>query len=201
MQQNLPKLTPEMLIPRMGEYLVQKGLISDADLHKALAYQQEQTAQGNHYLLGHALMDLRMLDRDALDQVVTEQIIQLRSALQSSHRNLEHRVKERTSDLNEALQRLSELSQMKANFVANISHELRTPLTHVKGYLELLITGSLGTVSGEQRNALQVSQRATSKLESMINDLIMFSLAANHNAKHRISIINIDLRPFRQPHS
>jgi ribosomal protein L10 len=25
------------------------------------------------------------------------------------------------------------LSQLKANFVANISHELRTPLTHVKG--------------------------------------------------------------------
>ena len=42
--------------------------------------------------------------------------------------------------MQEALRRLSELSQMKANFVANVSHELRTPLTHVKGYLELLIT-------------------------------------------------------------
>ncbi|MCK7481543.1 MAG: hypothetical protein M0C28_33475 [Candidatus Moduliflexus flocculans] len=33
---------------------------------------------------------------------------------------------------------------MKANFVSNISHELRTPLTHIKGYLELLVTESLG---------------------------------------------------------
>ncbi len=191
MSQNLPKLTPEMLIPRMGEYLVQKGLISEDDLQKALAYQQEQITKGKQYLLGQALMDLKMLDRDTLDQVVTEQLIQLRSALQSSHRNLEQRVKERTADLNEALQRLSELSQMKANFVANISHELRTPLTHVKGYLELLITGSLGNVSDEQRHALQVSQRATSKLESMIEDLIMFSLASRGEMSMKLDKVDI----------
>ena len=178
MPNNLPKLTPEMLIPRMGEYIVQKGMVSEANLQKALAYQQEQTKQGKPFLLGQALMELNMLDRDTLDQVVTEQLIQLRSALQSSHRNLEQRVKERTSDLNEALQRLSELSKMKANFVANISHELRTPLTHVKGYLELLVTESLGSISEDQRRALLVSQRATTKLESLIEDIIMFSLAS-----------------------
>ena len=178
MPNNLPKLTPEMLIPRMGEYIVQKGMVSEANLQKALAYQQEQIKQGKPFLLGQALMELNMLDRDTLDQVVTEQLIQLRSALQSSHRNLEQRVKERTSDLNEALQRLSELSKMKANFVANISHELRTPLTHVKGYLELLVTESLGPISEDQRRALLVSQRATAKLESLIEDIIMFSLAS-----------------------
>jgi signal transduction histidine kinase len=36
----------------------------------------------------------------------------------------------------------------------------------------------LGLISEEQRHALQVSQRATAKLESMIEDLIMFSLAS-----------------------
>lgn len=178
MPQNISKLTPEMLIPRLGEYIVQKGLISESDLQKGLDYQQEQIAKGEHCLLGQALMDLNMIDRDTLDQVITEQIIKLRSALQAANRNLEQRVKERTADLNEALNRLSELSQMKANFVANISHELRTPLTHIKGYLELLVTESLGGISEEQRHALSVSQRAAAKLEGMIEDLIMFSLAS-----------------------
>jgi signal transduction histidine kinase len=132
-----------------------------------------------------------MLDRDTLDQVVTEQIIQLRSALQSANRNLEQRVRDRTSELNEALQRLSELNQMKANFVANISHELRTPLTHVKGYLELLVTESLGSVSEEQRHALQVTQRATNKLESIIEDLIMFSLASRGEMSMRLDKVDI----------
>ena len=191
MSQNIPKLTPEMLIPRMGEYIVQKGLITEDQLQKALAYQQERIDMGEHYLLGQALIDLNMLDRDTLDQVVTEQIIQLRNALQSSNRNLEQRVKERTSELNEALRRLSELSQMKANFVANISHELRTPLTHVKGYIELLMTESLGNISEEQRHALQVSQRATAKLESIIDDLIMFSLASRGEMSMRLDKVDI----------
>src|SRR5687767_4876315 len=190
MAQILPKLSPEMLIPRMGEYIVQKGLISEADLQRALSHQQDQTSTGKQYLLGQALMDLKMLDRDTLDQVVTEQIIQLRTALQASNRNLEQRVKDRTSELNEALQRLSELSQMKANFVANISHELRTPLTHVKGYLGLLVTESLGQVSDEQRHALEVSQRSAVKLESMIDDLIMFSLATRGEMSMRLDKVD-----------
>lgn len=191
MSQNLSNLTPEMLIPRMGEYLVQKGLISADDLQKALAYQQEQTSEGRQCLLGQALMDLNLLSRAALDQVVTEQLIQLRSALQAANRNLEQRVKDRTADLNEALTRLSELSQMKANFVANISHELRTPLTHVKGYLELLITESLGSISGEQRHALQVSQRAATKLGGLIEDLIMFSLASRGEMSMKLDTVDI----------
>ena len=187
----MSKLSPEMLIPRLGEYLVQKELISEENLRKALDHQQEELNKGNQYLLGQALTDLKMLDRDALDQVVTEQLIQLRSALQSSHRTLEQRVKERTEDLNEALQRLSELSQMKANFVANISHELRTPLTHVKGYLELLVTESLGAISNEQRHALQISQRSAAKLESLIEDLIMFSLASRGEMSMKLEKVDI----------
>lgn len=187
----LPKLSPEMLIPRLGEYIVQKGLLTDEDLQKALAYQQSQSVGGKQTLLGQALMDLNLISRDALDQVITEQIIQLRSALQASNRNLEQRVKERTAELNEALERLSELSQMKANFVANISHELRTPLTHVKGYLELLITESLGPISEEQRHGLQVSQRSAMKLESMIDDLIMFSLATRGEMSMKLEKVDI----------
>jgi signal transduction histidine kinase len=191
MSQNTPKLTPEMLIPRMGEYIVQKGLITEDQLQAALAFQQDKNALGGHYLLGQALIDLNILDRASIDQVVTEQIIQLRTALQASNHNLEQRVKERTSELNEALHRLSELNQMKANFVANISHELRTPLTHVKGYLELLVTESLGGISEEQRHALEVTQRATSKLESIIDDLIMFSLASRGEMSMRLDKVSI----------
>ena len=172
------KLTPEMLVPRLGDYLVQRNYITETDLQKALAHQQEKMTDNQAYLLGQALVDLKLINRAVLDQAVTEQIIQLRSALQAANRNLERRVQERTAELQKALERLSELTQMKANFVSNISHELRTPLTHVKGYLELMVTESLGSVSEEQRHALEVSQKAAARLEAMIEDLIMFSLAS-----------------------
>src|SRR5271157_723557 len=148
MAQQKSQLTPEMLVPKIGDALLRGGHISEKDLQKALAYQQEQIAQHKTYLLGQALVDLKLIERATLDEAVTEQIIQLRSALQAANRNLELRVQERTRELQEALQRLSELSQMKANFVANeiclhltqlaqtkanfvanVSHELRTPLT------------------------------------------------------------------------
>jgi len=174
----ITQLTPEMLVPRLGEYLAQRGFITDLDLQKALAYQQEKMASNQTYLLGQALIDLKMIDRAILDTAVTEQIIQLRSALQTANRNLEHRVQERTAELQTALERLSELSQMKANFINNVSHELRTPLTHVKGYLELMVTESLGPITEEQRHALGVSQKSTARLEEMIDDLIMFSLTS-----------------------
>ncbi len=178
MSQIPPKLSPEMLVPKMGEYLIQKGLITEDGLQKALAYQLEQTAKGNAILLGQALVDLKIIERGDLDQAVTEQILQLRTALQAANRTLERRVEERTAELQSALERVSELSQLKANFISNISHELRTPLTHIKGYIELLVTESLGPITEEQRHALQVSQQSGNRLEGLIEDLIMVSLAS-----------------------
>ncbi|MDQ3003892.1 MAG: HAMP domain-containing histidine kinase [Chloroflexota bacterium] len=185
------RLTPEMLVPRMGDYLIQKGLITTEDLQKALAYQQEEIAKGNTLLLGQALLDLKITGRSELDQAVTEQIIQLRSALQSANRTLERRVEERTAELQKALERLSELGQLKANFISNISHELRTPLTHIKGYIELLISESLGPIVDEQRHALQVSQQSTTRLETLIEDLIMVSLASREELN--INLQNVDV--------
>jgi len=121
---------------------------------------------------------LKIVTRETLDQAVTEQIIQLRSALQATNRNLEQRVQERTVELQNALERLSELSELKANFISNVSHELRTPLTHIKGYLELMSSKSLGPITEEQVHALQVSQHSTARLESLIEDLIMVSITS-----------------------
>ena len=192
MTQTLPKLSPEMLVPRMGEYLIQKGLITPENLQTALDYQLKETDKGNSILLGQALIDLKYIVRSDLDQAITEQILQLRSALQAANRTLERRVEERTAELQKALERVSELSQLKANFIANISHELRTPLTHIKGYIELLVSESLGPITEEQKHALQVSQHSSGRLEGLIEDLIMVSLASR--GEMSVKLDNIDIR-------
>jgi len=186
-----PQLTPEMLLPRLGEALVGAGHISEADLQKALAFQSARANEGRPMVLGEALLELKLIDRATLDQAVTEQIIQLRSALQTANRTLERRVRERTVELQEALERLSELGEMKANFLANISHELRTPLTHIKGYLELMVTESLGKLTEEQRHAVQVSQKATKKLETLIEDLLTFSHGSHGEVSFRQKTLDI----------
>ena len=121
-----------------------------------------------------------------MEEAVTEQILQLQQALRQANRQLEQRVEERTADLQRALNKLTELNQLKSNFISNISHELRTPLTHLKGYLDILTDGSLGRLTDEQKEALAVLKRAEARLERLIDDLIQFSLAARGELSLRL---------------
>ena len=171
-------ITPEALVPRLGDYLIEKELLHPADLQLALRYQREKAATGEPLLIGQALVELGLINRASLDEVVTEQIIQLQSALQETNRQLEQRVEERTADLQRALDKLTELNQLKSNFISSVSHELRTPLTHIKGYLDILTDLSLGPLTPLQIDALQVLKRAEARLEKLIDDLIQFSLVA-----------------------
>lgn len=192
-------LTPEILVTRLGDSLVEKGLISLVDLERALHVQNAHAQKDQPSLLGKILVDMKLIDQAALDQVVTEQILQLRTALQEKNTQLEEannllelRVQERTAELQDALTKLAELSQLKSNFVANISHELRTPLTHIRGYLELLSSGDLGPVNDEQYRSLMTMQRSTDRLEKLIEDLIMFSMAEHGTINLHVKTVNIN---------
>jgi len=177
-----PPLSPEILVPRIGEYLVEKGLVSQEDLARALEYQAKLRARGDEQMIGQILIDLGVIDRTTRDSAVTELILQLKAALQEANQQLveanqqlEQRVEERTAELQKALAKLSELNQLKANIVANISHELRTPLTHLKGYLELLLAGDLGPLTEQQHSALSIIERSSDRLGRLIEDLLLFS--------------------------
>ncbi len=176
MTETQPILSPEILVPRIGEHLVNKGLITSEQLQQAL---QEQSmlkkTQTNVPLLGEILVNFGFLSRTQLDSAITEHVLQLRAALIDANQQLEQRVQQRTAELEKALIKLSELNQLKANFIANISHELRTPLTHIKGYQELLLSGDLGPLSAEQSAALSTIKRATERLERLIEDLILYA--------------------------
>jgi len=183
-------LTPESLVPRLGEYLVEKQLVNLEDLEEALAYQESlRSSNASPPLIGQILVRLGRIDQLSLDKAITEQILQLRQALEETNQQLEIKISARTEDLQQALQRLSELNQEKVNFVSNISHELRTPLTHLKGYIDLLVNKDLGDLEERQTQALGVMQRATDKLEHLINDLILFSTSERE-------VMYLHIQPF-----
>ncbi len=170
--------TPESIVPRIGEYLIEQGLLTPSQLESALTRQRELAGRGQRRLLGQTLLEMKLVDRETLDRAITRQIIELHAALQEANRNLERRVAERTAELRRALERLTELNQIKANLISNVSHELRTPLAHIKGYVELLAEEQLGPLSDEQKKALGIMQRASERLERLIEDLIDFSTAS-----------------------
>jgi signal transduction histidine kinase len=186
-------ITPELLVPRLGDFLLEKGVLSAGDLQYALLYQHSRAETGEIRLLGQALLELGLVDRETLDQVITEQILHLQAALQDSNRKLENRVQERTLDLQKALNKLTELNQLKSSFISSISHELRTPLTHIKGYLDLLADGSLGELNSAQSDAVQVLLRAENRLTQLIDNLIRFSMAARGELSLNMTPVDLAL--------
>lgn len=171
-----PTLTPEILVPRLGDTLVETGVITREELEIALKQQKLNLDSGSHpALLGEILIENGVISRSQLDAAVTEQILQLRTALLDANRLLEQRVEKRTCELEQAMNRLAELNQLKSNFVSNISHELLTPLTHIQGYLELMQNGDTGPVNQEQKHSIDVMLNASIRLKQLIHDLIDFS--------------------------
>jgi signal transduction histidine kinase len=186
-----PALTPEILVPRLGETLVRMGLLEEAQLRRVLNYQHARAAEGQSLLFGEAVIELGLLDRATLDRAVTEQIVALRQALEDANRGLEQRVEQRTFELEHALRRLSELNQLKADFISNVSHELRAPLAGLLGYLDLLTAGELGNLNERQASAIDICRRASDRLKELIDDLLMFSDASGGAPTLQLGLVDL----------
>jgi signal transduction histidine kinase len=183
--------TPEILVPRLGEYLVEKGDLTPVDLERGLVEHNRRAEMGHPVLLGQVLLELGLVSPKVLDQAITEQILQLQLALKRSNEELEARIRERTIELENAIEKLGELNQLKANFIANVSHELRTPLTHLKGYLDLLVEGELGSLSDSQMEVMKVMRRSEGRLEGLIEGLIQYSLVSSGKVNLELGDVDI----------
>ena len=82
---------------------------------------------------------------------------------------------ENQSHQREYVQRVEMLDRQKSDFLATVSHELRTPLTSISGYLELLQDGDVGELTTQQYGMLDVINRSTIRLRSLIEDVIMLN--------------------------
>ena len=70
-------LSFEILVPKMGDYLVEKGLITPDELALALKYQEELRLKGEDQLIGQILVDQGAIDPDTRDAAIIEFIIEL----------------------------------------------------------------------------------------------------------------------------
>ena len=68
--------------------------------------------------------------------------------------------------------RVSQLEEMRKDFVANVSHELRTPLTVITGYLELLPSDKKDPFVSK---ALDEMHSQTARMQNLIEDLLTLS--------------------------
>jgi signal transduction histidine kinase len=76
--------------------------------------------------------------------------------------------------VNNMAEELGKTEKMQNEFISSVSHELRTPLTAIQGWMETL--GSLkDTGSPEYKNGMQIITSETTRLSTMVEELLDFS--------------------------
>jgi PAS domain S-box-containing protein len=84
-----------------------------------------------------------------------------------------------------------EVDRAKTEFVSMVSHELRTPMTSIKGYADLLLMGSAGSLTQRQEQFLSVVRNNVDRLTMLVDDLLDISRIESGRLDLRLERVDV----------
>ena len=162
----LSQAGPDVLIDIHGSSL--KALIMDVEPMTV----SRMVVNANDLLL-NGIMAYAMTYYGFMDQLDEER--RKLEELNAETVALYQQIKEKNKELQNANDRLNELTRLKSQFLANMSHELRTPLNSIIGFTGIILQKIVGEINTEQEKQLNMVYDSAKHLLGLINDILDLS--------------------------
>ncbi len=136
-------------------------------------------------------------------KVAEENLVKLNGELFDLATSLEIKVKERTSELEEANRDLKQLSDAKSEFVSIVSHDLRTPLTGIKLFSEIMLDDLENIDRQSQEEYLSIISSETDRLGRLISNVLDFQKISagkmqwNDDYVDVVGVVKDCIKPFK----
>ncbi|HBX37271.1 MAG TPA: two-component sensor histidine kinase [Pseudohongiella sp.] len=136
----------------------------------------EALAQGNY---DHRLPDT--LDQEFLPIVQSfnsmgRQLQEHKLMAERSRKQLEFEVEQRTKELMDANNKLTDIDNRRRQFLADLSHELRTPLTVIRGEAQVTLRQPIVTEDASRQTLESILNQAVG-LSRLVDDLLLLARA------------------------
>jgi PAS domain S-box-containing protein len=83
------------------------------------------------------------------------------------------------------------MSELRNRLISAVTHELRTPLISVKGYVDYILSGKLGSMAEKVESSLKVVQRNTDVLLQLVNDLLDIQRLEHRSLEFNVEPLNL----------
>jgi signal transduction histidine kinase/DNA-binding response OmpR family regulator len=180
----LVSLMAALLVSSVFRRSVAKPIVNLAQTARAVSHDKNYSVRASP-IPGQGELTILI---DAFNEMLT-QIGKSESELRKAHDGLEHRVRERTAELEtakgelelfsqsvvRAKEELERSSKFKDQFLSTMSHELRTPLNAVLGFSDLLGEDRFGPLNDKQRRYVNHITTGGKHLLRLINDILDLS--------------------------
>jgi signal transduction histidine kinase len=122
---------------------------------------------------------------------MAERLQHQQQALNEARNTLEHKVAERTSEVEAASQALVTADRNRRRFLADISHELRTPLTVIRGEAEVALRGGDKDTEDYKVTLQRIVDQAR-HTATLVDDLLFVARAETGETRLQMRAVGLD---------